>query len=167
MGGPPSTVEAEELLQSNLRLQGQPQWQETSQHVKTVLVVNSDADATVYFDVTLVRRVPWLYHLQLRWEKYPVRRLDVRDSHSNPHGSDGQTWSNETHKHAWREEYGDGWAYTPDGLPIAPGYDVAPDEYREVFEAFCAECGIDLEDFVWVEPTVTVPTPTLLDPEGV
>ena len=80
-----------------------------------------------------------------------LRRLDIRGSHSNP---DGERWERRTHKHLWSVELKNEHAYTPDDIPHdQPGTLVTRDNYREIFEAFAAECGIETgPDYLWSEP---------------
>lgn len=43
--------------------------------------------------------------------------------------------------------------YIPEDIPEVPmGPTVAPGTYRRVFEAFAAECHIELPDGYWTEP---------------
>jgi hypothetical protein len=73
-----------------------------------------------------------------------LRRLDINDSHDNP---DGERWRGGTHKHRWSVADGNAWAYTPDDIPVGH------DNYREVFEAFTAECKITFgPDYAWADP---------------
>lgn len=147
---------------SGLRLTGSPPWEVHDQDVRARLVVEGPNEVDALFvDLRVVRRVPWLYHYQVRLDRWPLRRLDVRDSHTNPRETSGGPWNNETHKHAWREHLEDRWAYTPDDIPSTADFDVTQDEYREVFKAFCNECGIDLQGFEWVDPVVEPPDETL------
>lgn len=147
------------MLRSGLRLAGSPRWEIGDQDVRATLVVHTEADTidSLAMDLRIVRRVPWLYHYQLRLDRWPIRRLDVRDTHSNPRQTSGTRWHDQTHKHAWRTEWGERWAYTPTDIPPTPNFHVTPGEYREVFEAFCGECHVDIEGFEWVEPTVDPP----------
>ena len=80
-----------------------------------------------------------------------LRRLDIRGSHSNP---DDERWERKTHKHLWSAEHKNDHAYTPDDIPHdQPGTLVTRDNYREIFEAFAAECGIKTgSDYAWSEP---------------
>lgn len=97
-------------------------------------------------------------HWMLVWgdkagEEQPanLRRLDLRDSHPNP---DGQVWDHQTHKHLWSAADGNDWAYTPTDIPhdTSPEPDT-PDDYRRIFEAFVAECKIELgPDYKWTDP---------------
>lgn len=82
-----------------------------------------------------------------------IRRLDLRDTHRNP---DGEWWRRKTHKHRWSEADNNSWAYTPTDIPHEiPGSNVTEDNYREIFEAFAAECGITLGDgYRWTDPNV-------------
>lgn len=86
-------------------------------------------------------------------EEQPVaiRRLDLRDTHRNP---DGQWWDRQTHKHLWSAADGNDWAYTPTDIPHDPSPDPdGPDDYGQVFEAFVAECKIELgPDYKWTDP---------------
>jgi hypothetical protein len=102
--------------------------------------------------------VPGRSHWTLVWGRKEagetpesIRRLDLRDGHLNP---DGERWDQKTHKHRWSEMENNAWAYTPDDIPHEqPGSPVTRDNYREVFEAFAAECGVSLSDgYTWSEP---------------
>jgi hypothetical protein len=96
-------------------------------------------------------RIRWQYSLVLVWRKRPIRRLDVRGSHVNQCDGSGERWIGETHKHRWRDAYGDSWAYTPTGLPDTANRTVEQDEYRQMFESFCEECSIQVEA-TWIDP---------------
>ncbi len=80
-----------------------------------------------------------------------LRRLDLRDSHSNP---DGESWHQATHKHVWSAASGNAWAYTPSDIPHdADPEPVGADDYRLVFEAFAHESGIVFgPDYKWAVP---------------
>ncbi len=80
-----------------------------------------------------------------------LRRLDLRDDHDNP---DGQAWRGETHKHTWSQDEDNAWAYTPDDIPHDPDPGpVGADDYRAIFEAFVAECGVGFgPDYCWTDP---------------
>lgn len=123
----------------------------------SVAVFNS-AEATLTLRGRLLVDRPWRSHWLLTWGNKgakqtveSLRRLDLRDAHTNP---DGETWDDATHKHRWSASAGDAWAYTPTDIPHAPDIDPdTPDDYRAVFEAFAAECGITLgPDYKWSDP---------------
>lgn len=85
-----------------------------------------------------------------------IRRLDLRGTHRNP---DGQWWRCETHKHRWSAADNNDWAYTPDDIPHdVPGSVVGVDSYREIFEAFAAECDVSLgTGYEWADPALPEP----------
>ena len=85
-----------------------------------------------------------------------IRRLDMRGRHRNP---DGELWLATSHKHRWSSVDNNDWAYTPDDIPHEmPGSVVSVDNYREVFEAFAAECNIGLADgYEWSDPPMDFP----------
>lgn len=97
------------------------------------------------------RRRPWHYSLVLLWAKRPIKRLDVRGSHTNQCDGSGERWTAQTHKHPFTDRYELAQAYTPDDLPDTPGRELERDEHRRVFEAFCGECGIEVE-CEWNDP---------------
>lgn len=112
--------------------------------------------------------VPERSHWLLIWgdrakEEHPevLRRLDLRDNHDNP---DGQTWRGQTHKHTWSRAENNAWAYTPDDIPhhleVGP---VVADDYRAIFEAFAAECGVRFgPDYRWTDPKLDRDDPETL-----
>lgn len=81
-----------------------------------------------------------------------LRRLDLRGKHLG--NADGAVWDYETHKHRWTQADGDREAYTPIDIPHEkPGSAMTRDDYRVIFEAFAAECGIGLgRGYLWSEP---------------
>lgn len=83
-----------------------------------------------------------------------LRRLDVGDTHRQP---DGEVWERRTHKHLWSTSEGNSWAYLPTDIPETPaGQTVSGADYRQVFEAFVAECKIDIgPDYKWTDPPLT------------
>jgi hypothetical protein len=84
-----------------------------------------------------------------------LRRLDVNGSHRNRAGA-RETWVGRTHKHRWCEARGDADAYTPGDIPCIPLTGITGDHYREVFEAFCGECGVALaEGYRWLAPDLS------------
>jgi hypothetical protein len=83
-----------------------------------------------------------------------IRRLDLRGKHLG--NADGAVWNYETHKHRWTQTDGDREAYTPDDIPHEhPGTPQTRDDYRAIFEAFSAECAIDLgAGYQWSDPAL-------------
>lgn len=117
-------------------------------------------------NLTLTARVnqayPFVSHWALVWgdkrlgeRSVNLRRLDLRDSHTNP--DDRQEWIRKTHKHLWSARYGERFAYTPDDIPhdrrVPP---VVQDSLKCIFEAFVRECGIQLVSpgYQWSEPPI-------------
>lgn len=110
--------------------------------------------------VLLTGRIPYVTPHRSHWtftwgakqrqeHPSPIRRLDLRDNHGNP---DGERWERATHKHRWTEQDGNAWAYTPDDIPHKPVPD-GPEDYREIFEAFAAECHVGFgPDYLWSDP---------------
>jgi hypothetical protein len=84
--------------------------------------------------------------LQYMVRGVPVRRCDVNGNHR---GAPKFT----THKHTYEPATGaEGW-YLPDDIPPVPlGPTVAHGTYRAVFDAFAAECFVDLGEGYWTEP---------------
>lgn len=111
------------------------------------------------------QRRPFVSHWCLVWgdkrlgeRAVNLRRLDLRDDHTNPDGE--QDWVSKTHKHIWSSQYGERFAYTPDDIPhdcrLPP---LVPDSLKCIFEAFARECGIRLiaPGYQWSEPPIGVP----------
>lgn len=78
-------------------------------------------------------------------ERFSARRLCVNQTHRPIEG---------THKHQTEPAMGDEVAYKPTDIPEVPlAPRVAPGVYRAIFEAFAAECLVELgTDSTWVEP---------------
>ncbi len=121
-----------------------------------VFTSSDDTVLTLRGRITLTR--PDKSHWVLLWgsksdSEHPenLRRLDLRDSHRNP---DGTYWHAETHKHLWSESSRNAVAYTPTDIPHDQSSDFdGTDDYRAVFEAFVAECKIELgPDYKWSDP---------------
>jgi hypothetical protein len=132
-------------------------WRGDPHHLRAQVAVDAPDmyGAGLVLDLSLAYARPWKYTYQLRSGGVILRRLDVRSSHVNHCGPPGR-WRGETHKHRWTDRYRDAIAYTPTDIPAAPGTTVGEGEYRAVFEAFCAECNIALEQgYSWVEPNVS------------
>jgi hypothetical protein len=74
-----------------------------------------------------------------------IRRLCVNEPHRPFEG---------THKHKLGPFASEEEAYEPDGFPMVPlAPRIAPGVLQAVFEAFAAECSIDLRDpYRWQEP---------------
>lgn len=109
--------------------------------------------------------VPWRPHFVLLWgnramgtEPVNLRRLDVLDNHDNP---DGTRWRRQTHKHLWSAEDGNDVAYTPTDIPLTEPVGSPP--YGDIFEAFCAEVGVEFgPDYKWKDPPEDLPAPVML-----
>jgi hypothetical protein len=100
---------------------------------------------------------PWQYDLALVFRDVPIRRLDVRSSHRNVCDGSNETWHRRTHKHVWRDQFRDAWAYTPSDIPPTPGMALVENEHQKVFEGFCEECSISIAT-PWVDPPLGGPT---------
>lgn len=147
---------AEHILQAGLRITSPISWNTKSVTWRWFEVgVHNDLGVALVLHMQVNQRTPERYSIHLRSGPDHLRRLDIRGSHANK-DSERRIWNWETHKHRWTDEFGDGWAYTPDGIP-ADGDAVAPQEYRAVFEAFCDECAIMIET-QWIEPVVAAPS---------
>jgi hypothetical protein len=153
------------VLKADLVIRGPMRWETrdpANRRVRCELPVASSLGESLTFHLHIAVRMPWQYTFCLVWRSEPIRRLDVRGSHRNTCDGSGETWTNETHKHVWRNAYRDAWAYTPSGLPKTPGLKTAEDEYRRVFEAFCEECNVRV-DTDWVDPDLTGPLQDTFD----
>lgn len=108
--------------------------------VRTVIADCPLGTLRIYFVEPRPDRVHLQYLVNGSW----VRRLDVNDEHRGVEN---------THKHTHIPATGREGVYTPDDIPEVPvGPTVAPGTYRRVFEAFAAECHIELPDGYWTEP---------------
>jgi hypothetical protein len=143
----------EELLAAELVIREEMQWKrrDIDRRIRLKLEVANRLGESLWLHMGIPLRVPWQYSLALVWNRLPVRRLDVRGSHVNQCDGSGQRWNGATHKHKWRDEYRDGWAYTPNDIPPTPGTSLGQNEHRQVFEAFCLESKVRVETD-WVEP---------------
>lgn len=154
---PLSEAEIDHIIgTSPLKVGSQIVWTlEAAQLVAIPTVVGRGVDTQLVMDMHISTILPGKYTFQLRQLGGPnLRRLDVRGSHRNrPSTGDAEKWNGRTHKHRFRDLHGDRFAYTPDDIPdtSAPTISPNPGEYREVFMAFCAECGID-EAGMWSDP---------------
>jgi hypothetical protein len=89
---------------------------------------------------------PYLQYLAgVGREGFSARRLCLNQEHKPIEG---------THKHRTEPSIGDEIPYKPTDIPEVPlSPRVAPGTYREIFDAFAAECFIDVgPDFTWEEP---------------
>jgi hypothetical protein len=116
------------------------------------VAVDNEQGDPLEIEMHISRRRPWHYSLVLLWDKRPVKRLDVRGSHTNVCDGSGQRWRSETHKHSFSDSYEMAQAYDPSDIPMTPSQQLQPDEHRFVFEAFCQECGVEL-DYRWTAPS--------------
>lgn len=140
----------------------------TGRFVRMDVQVHSQAEENLKLTAKVNRLRPGASSWALVWGskgaaeyEESIRRLDMRGRHRNP---DGELWVATTHKHRWSSVDNNDWAYTPDEIPHEmPGSAVRADDYREVFEAFAAECNIALADgYEWSDPTIDVPP----EPDG-
>lgn len=147
----------EALMEADLVIRQEMQWKRRDNETRLRLRLNvaNRLGEPVILHMSIPPRIPWQYSLALVWKR-PVRRLDMRGSHVNQCDGSNRRWQNETHKHKWRDQYRDGWAYTPDDIPLTPGTALLDGEYQRVFEAFCRESNVELESH-WVEPDLDVP----------
>lgn len=151
--------EAAALLTAEKMVDEPLSWEEQSErYVRTQVAVVNSLGEYLYLTGKVNRRRPGASSWALVWGRkvaleHPesIRRLDLRGRHRNP---DGELWHDRTHKHRWSAADNNSWAYTPDDIPHEiPGSVVGVDNYREVFEAFAAECGVSLGDgYEWSDP---------------
>ena len=134
----------ERLLAGRTVVRGTVAWDERAPRVRTRTSVDNEPGEPLELEMHVSRRRPWHYTIVLLWAKRPIKRLDVRGSHTNVCDGSRQRWRSQTHKHAYTDRYELAQAYDPDDIPPTPSDQVLPDEYRRLFEAFCQECGIDL-----------------------
>lgn len=154
----------EVLLEAELIVVDVLKWEPGSAGwVRAVVAVDNSHGLPLRLNLQVSTRLPGAYSYSLLNGGQTLRRLDVRGSHANNGacGSD-ERWVRRTHKHHYTDEHGDRCAYTPTDLPDTPGGlgTVAPGEYRRLFEAFCVECGIEVQTR-WREPVRHEPPPTL------
>lgn len=144
-----------QLLAADLVVRQNMAWRirdDTSKRVRLKVAVANRLGEEVWLHMHISMNLPWNYNLALVWRGVAVRRLYVRGSHVNQ-CEEGHRWVNETHKHRWRDQYRDCWAYTPTDIPDTSGTSLSLSEHRRVFEAFCAESGIRIEAD-WVDPII-------------
>lgn len=153
-GKPTTEAEVTQLLDADLFLAGRVSWTLDPQSVRGRLIVGNRAGQDVRLHLRIVRALPWRYHFVLTWGTLEIRKLDVRDDHTNP-GTSPDVWRLRTHKHRYTDRWGSRWAYTPSDLPEAAAPTVSLDEYHDMFLAFCVECGINTTDFTWHDPPIT------------
>jgi len=126
--------------------------------VHTSIPILSEIREPLALRIRIMSSTPWSSHYLLIWGTrltgcVNLRRLDLRDDHRNPDGA--EVWTARTHKHTWSESHADCMAYTPTDIPHDPDLTVGVDEYRQVFEAFCAECYVALgPSYRWTEPSL-------------
>jgi hypothetical protein len=137
--------------------------------VRTNVVVVNSMGERLAMNVRILVERPWQSHWILTWgskthHEHPeqIRRLDLRDDHRNPNGTN---WQRQTHKHLWSVEDGNAAAYTPHDIPHDPATPpVGPDDYRAIFEAFAREVHIEFApDYVWEDPPIEA-LPEGIDP---
>lgn len=151
--------EAAALLTAEKMVDEPLSWEEQSErYVRTQVAVVNGLGEYLYLSGKVNRRRPGASSWALVWGRkvdgeHPesIRRLDLRGKHRNP---DGEWWHGRTHKHRWSVADNNAWAYTPDDIPHeVTGSVVGVDNYREVFEAFAAECAVTLGDgYEWSDP---------------
>lgn len=131
--------------------------------VRANLTVSNNANERLSVRMRIPLALPTCSHYVLVWgekayaeQPEAIRRLDLRDDHTNP---DGASWQEETHKHLWSATANNRWAYTPSGIPHGTAtVPVGGDDYRAITEAFLAECGITLgPDYKWADPPLDQP----------
>jgi hypothetical protein len=69
----------------------------------------------------------------LLWNNHRVRALCLEGSHENRH-TDGAVWRRSVHKHAWRDDCDDRYAYIPT--------DITASDVLGQLRQFCAECKV-------------------------
>jgi hypothetical protein len=152
------------LLAADPIVRNSPSWREDHPELKAEIDVHNGRGEPLVIDLAISIQLPWKYKYQLRWGFMPIRRLDVRGSHRNICDGSNERWQRQTHKHLYRDPYRMSWAYSPVDIPTTAVLSVSPGEYRDVFEAFCKECGIAVE-CEWVDPDLDRPS-TMFDQRG-
>ena len=167
-GGPLSEVEVDHIDgQTHLKVAEPVAWVREGHHVKAVVsVVGVGVNTNLVMDLLIKTKMPGQYTYQLRQKPgVNLRRLDVRGSHTNrAETGNEEVWRFRTHKHRFRDRFEDTFAYTPDDIPDTASSPLCPepDEHGRVFDAFCAECGIDPAG-QWTDPPLgLLVTPTQL-----
>ncbi|MFN3256223.1 MAG: DUF6978 family protein [Ilumatobacter sp.] len=161
MSGALSALEADYIIENvSMKIDTPVRWQRHGlQLTSTVAVVGPGIEADLVMDIHVPPTMPGKYSFNLRQVGHAViRRLDVRGSHTNPREMGvPERWAMRTHKHRYRDGFGDAFAYTPDDIPdtSSPVDSPEPGEHEAVFRAFCNECGIDPQS-CWVDPPLEV-----------
>jgi hypothetical protein len=152
--------QADELMELGaLKVEGKLTWGVHGQNLRaSAAVAGAPGGGDLRLHMRVSPKVPGKYTVLLRAADGQVlRRLDVRGSHSNRGRRDSEErWVRRTHKHRHTDDFGDAVAYTPVDLPETDGEPWEPvteAEYRNVFEGFCAECGVDPGES-WTEPEI-------------
>ena len=148
-----------QLLKADLVIRAPVVWRprdSTDRRVRFDLPVANSFGEPLRLYMHVPIRIRWQYSIVLVWRNLPIWRLDIRGSHVNQCDGSGERWRHETHKHQWRDAYGDSWAYTPTDLLSTASRSVGHDEYRHMFESFCQECSIRIETS-WVDPDFNGP----------
>lgn len=105
---------------------------------------DSGADSALQLGLKLP--APDQPNLQYLVRGVAVRRCDVNETHR---GHPPFT----THKHTYDPKTGAEGSYLPDDIPrVAMGPTVPRGIYRAVFDAFAAECFVELGEGYWTEP---------------
>jgi hypothetical protein len=126
--------------------------------VRMAVAVSNPRAENLLLGGRIALATPGRSHWRLTWgdkahgeRPEEIRRLDLRDGHVNP---DGKRFERQTHKHRWSVADSNRWAYVPSDIPHdVDGGPQTQDDYRAIFEAFAAECSIDLGPFyVWQDP---------------
>lgn len=142
------------LLARPAIVRGRLTWHARPPRIRAHVAVDNEPGELLEIEMHVSSRRPWHYSIVLLWSRRPIKRLDVRGSHTNQCDGSGRRWTAQTHKHPYSDQYELGQAYTPEDIPPTPNLRLAPGEHREVFEAFCKECNIDL-DYEWEDPPHT------------
>lgn len=139
-------------------------WADRVSAVRAQVGVHNAHGLPLFLGAQVLKDRPWKFTAYLMLYNSQLRRLDVNSSHRNRTGS-RELWVNSTHKHTFSEQHHNSEAYTPTDIPIIPLSGVTGEHYREVFEAFCKECGVKLVGaYRWVHP-VLGDSPLELDEE--
>lgn len=139
------------------RISGPLRWQRSSNRIEARWPVRNSHGARLELVMSLSPGLPWRVHLIL-FEvllRLHVARLDVRDDHSN-RKTDGRVWRSQTHLHVWSEKWGESNAIDfPHQVWADDARVVKEGEYRQILEAFCSWCHIEIDEgMTWEDPPV-------------
>jgi hypothetical protein len=147
---------------AGLALQVPVQWKDRTSCVRAQMAIHNVHAFPLFVGMQVTKDKPWKPTVYLMCENEHLRRLDVNGSHAN-RTSDHEQWMNRTHKHRWSEAHRDAVAYTPEDIPSIPWSDVTGRHLREVFEAFLAECQIEMRGaYSWSDPSLVSNVPDRL-----